>query len=190
MLAPPRRARPAHIDILCHAVGLTTADYSFGHVAHWAGGDPQAVKTTTERVIITARNLMQATGLIHGEADRAVEAVGPQTERSTVGGPAVTAPRFASCSRPTISTTRQQDSDGGSAAQDQSKGHRCDGSWFTPHTASPTGPRYRSTPDRQSTWERRRPMARVRLRHHRRRRLGTGPPPRHQREPRCRTNPL
>jgi hypothetical protein len=63
-LAPSRRARPVHIDILCHAAELTTATYSFGYVAHWAGGDPGAVKNTAERVITTARTVLQDSGLL------------------------------------------------------------------------------------------------------------------------------
>jgi hypothetical protein len=42
--------------IVCQAAGLTTGAYSFGYVAHWAGGDPAAVKGTAERVITTAPN--------------------------------------------------------------------------------------------------------------------------------------
>jgi hypothetical protein len=50
--------------IICHTSGLTTAAYSLGYVAHWAGGDPNQIKTTAERVITTARTILQATGLL------------------------------------------------------------------------------------------------------------------------------
>ena len=49
--------------IICQAAGLTTAAYSFGYVAHWSGGDPAAVKDTAERVVTTARTILDATGL-------------------------------------------------------------------------------------------------------------------------------
>jgi hypothetical protein len=43
---------------VCRAAGLTTAAYTFGYVAHWAGGDPTAVKDTAERVVTTARAIL------------------------------------------------------------------------------------------------------------------------------------
>ena len=49
--------------IVCHAAGLTTAAYSFGYVAHWAAGLPANVKATAERVVTTARTLLESTGL-------------------------------------------------------------------------------------------------------------------------------
>ena len=63
-LAPPRRARPVHIDIVCQAAGLTTAAYSFGYVAGWSGGDPATVKATAERVTACARSILDRTGLL------------------------------------------------------------------------------------------------------------------------------
>ena len=50
--------------ILCQAAGLTTAAYSFGYVAHWSGGDPANVKTTAERVVTTARTILERTGVL------------------------------------------------------------------------------------------------------------------------------
>ena len=41
--------------ILCHTAGLVSAAYSFGYVAHWSDGDPKAVRQTADRVITTAR---------------------------------------------------------------------------------------------------------------------------------------
>ena len=60
--------------ILCHTAGLTTAAYTFGYVAHWSGGDPANVKATAERVVTTARTILQATGLLF-EALQPAEAV-------------------------------------------------------------------------------------------------------------------
>jgi hypothetical protein len=60
--------------ILCHTAGLTTAGYSLGYVAHWAGGDPQAVKETAERVVTTARTILDRLGL-HAEPTSSPEAV-------------------------------------------------------------------------------------------------------------------
>ncbi len=50
--------------IICQAAGLTTAAYSFGYVAHWSGGLPANVKTTAERVVTTARTILESTGLL------------------------------------------------------------------------------------------------------------------------------
>jgi hypothetical protein len=50
--------------ILCRAAGLTTAGYSFGYVAHWAGGDPKAVRHTAERVITAARTILDTAGFL------------------------------------------------------------------------------------------------------------------------------
>ena len=58
--------------IICQAAGLTTADYSFGYVAHWSGGDPAAVKDSAERVVTTARTILHRAGLVH-EAEPSVE---------------------------------------------------------------------------------------------------------------------
>jgi hypothetical protein len=59
---------------LCQSAGLTTAVYSFGYVAHWSGGDPAAVKETAERVVTTARSILDRIGLLT-EAVRAPDAV-------------------------------------------------------------------------------------------------------------------
>jgi hypothetical protein len=60
--------------ILCQTAGLTTAPYSFDYVAHWAGGDPAAVKTTAHRVVTTARAILDRLGL-HAEPAAIPEAV-------------------------------------------------------------------------------------------------------------------
>jgi len=56
--------------IICHTAGLTTAGYSFGYVAHWSGGDPKSIRQTADRVITTARTILQDSGLL--ERQRAV----------------------------------------------------------------------------------------------------------------------
>jgi hypothetical protein len=50
--------------ILCQAAGLIAGTYSFGYVAQWAGGDAAQVKATAERVITTARSLLEDSGLV------------------------------------------------------------------------------------------------------------------------------
>lgn len=62
--APPRRVRPVHTDIICQAAGLITAPYSYGYVAHWSGADPAKVKDSAERVVATARTILERTGLL------------------------------------------------------------------------------------------------------------------------------
>lgn len=49
--------------ILCHSAGLHSGAYSSGYVAHWAGGDPQHIRQTADRVITTARFLLETCGL-------------------------------------------------------------------------------------------------------------------------------
>lgn len=61
--------------IVCQTAGLTTAAYSFGCVAHWAGGDPKAIRDTADRVISTARTILAATGLQDPQAPAKVGAV-------------------------------------------------------------------------------------------------------------------
>jgi hypothetical protein len=43
---------------------LVSAGYSFGYVAHWSGGDPANIKATAERVVTTARTILQNSGLL------------------------------------------------------------------------------------------------------------------------------
>jgi hypothetical protein len=43
---------------------LTAAAYSFGYVAHWSGGGPNHVTATAERVVTTARTLLDGLGLL------------------------------------------------------------------------------------------------------------------------------
>ena len=50
--------------VVCQAAGLTTAAYTFGYVAGWSGGDVEAVKTTAERVVGCARQILDRTGLL------------------------------------------------------------------------------------------------------------------------------
>ena len=57
--------------ILCQAAGLTTAAYSFGYVAGWSGGDPSVVKATAERVVTTARDILDQAWLLDPAEDSA-----------------------------------------------------------------------------------------------------------------------
>ena len=54
----------AESDIIGHTAGLTTAPYSFGYVAGWAGGDPNVIKATAERVTAAARDILNQAGLL------------------------------------------------------------------------------------------------------------------------------
>ena len=49
--------------IICHTAGLRSGAYSFGYVAHWAAGDPKQIRHTADRVITTARFLLETRGL-------------------------------------------------------------------------------------------------------------------------------
>ena len=44
--------------------GSPPPPYSFGYVAHWSGGDPAAVKDTAERVVTTARTIVERIGVL------------------------------------------------------------------------------------------------------------------------------
>ena len=50
--------------IICQAAGLTAAAYSFGYVAHWAGGDQKAIRETADRVITAARTILDNSRLL------------------------------------------------------------------------------------------------------------------------------
>ncbi len=49
--------------VVCHAAGMAPGDYSFPYVARWSDGDPTAVRLTAERVVITARKVLEAAGM-------------------------------------------------------------------------------------------------------------------------------
>jgi hypothetical protein len=49
--------------LVCHSAGLASNDYSLPYVARWSGGDPAQVRLTAERVITTARRVLEAAGL-------------------------------------------------------------------------------------------------------------------------------
>jgi antirestriction protein ArdC len=46
--------------IVCRALGLETADYSFGYVAGWSGGDVKVVQETGTRVMAVASQILDA----------------------------------------------------------------------------------------------------------------------------------
>jgi antirestriction protein ArdC len=50
--------------ILCHTAGLHAGVYSFGYVAHWSAGDTQNIRQTADRVVTTARILLERLGLL------------------------------------------------------------------------------------------------------------------------------
>jgi hypothetical protein len=58
--------------VVCQAAGLDTTDYSLPYVAHWSAGEGSLVRSTAERVIATARHVLE--GLGHGDADGDEEA--------------------------------------------------------------------------------------------------------------------
>jgi hypothetical protein len=55
--------------VICGAVGLATDAYSFGYLATWAHGDTDTVRATGERVITTARAILDGLGLISSPTD-------------------------------------------------------------------------------------------------------------------------
>jgi hypothetical protein len=44
--------------LVCASAGLDASGYSFGYVATWAGGDPEAVSSTAARVLAAARGVI------------------------------------------------------------------------------------------------------------------------------------
>lgn len=65
-LAVREIAKPSRSPSSCVArVGLATDAYSFGYLATWATGDTDAIRATGERVIVTARRVLDALGLDH-----------------------------------------------------------------------------------------------------------------------------
>jgi hypothetical protein len=65
-----RHHRPVHIDIVCQAAGLTTAEYSLGYVASWSGGNLKAVTATAERVTDCARTILDRSGFLGSSDER------------------------------------------------------------------------------------------------------------------------
>jgi len=57
--------------VVCQAVGLDTAGYSLPYVAHWSNGAAPLVRTTAERVVTAARQILDGLGF----ADPAAEEV-------------------------------------------------------------------------------------------------------------------
>jgi antirestriction protein ArdC len=53
--------------LVCEARGVVSDGYSFPYVAVWAGGDSDLVRSTAERVITTAREILDRLGLIGGK---------------------------------------------------------------------------------------------------------------------------
>jgi antirestriction protein ArdC len=51
--------------VVCGAVGLATDAYSFGYLATWASGDTDAIRATGERVITSARAVLDGLGVDH-----------------------------------------------------------------------------------------------------------------------------
>lgn len=44
--------------VVCRALGLDTADYSFAYVAGWSGGDTEVIAATAQSVITTAHDIL------------------------------------------------------------------------------------------------------------------------------------
>ena len=60
--------------IVCAAAGLASTGYSLPYVARWAGGDIAKVRTTAERVITTARDILTVLDLDRHRANGEGEA--------------------------------------------------------------------------------------------------------------------
>lgn len=50
--------------LVCEAAGLATEGYSLPYIARWSGGDLAQVRLTAERVITTARQVLDRCGLL------------------------------------------------------------------------------------------------------------------------------
>jgi len=48
--------------LVCALAGITSDQYSFAYLAGWAGGDPDAVQATAERVHDCAQQITQRLG--------------------------------------------------------------------------------------------------------------------------------
>ncbi len=48
--------------VVCQRAGMDSTDYSLPYVARWSGGDPAAVRDSTERVVVTARSILDGLG--------------------------------------------------------------------------------------------------------------------------------
>jgi antirestriction protein ArdC len=46
--------------IVCDALGLDTGDYSFAYVARWSSGESEIIKSTAERVVSCAKQILEA----------------------------------------------------------------------------------------------------------------------------------
>src|SRR5512139_292409 len=68
MTSPALDTTTVQIDLIAHAHGMDTTAYTLPYVAGWAGGaDPAAtVKATAERVVRTARGILDTLGTDHG----------------------------------------------------------------------------------------------------------------------------
>jgi len=53
--------------LVCEACGVVSDGYSFPYVAVWAGGNSGLVRSTAERVITTAREILDGLGLTDGK---------------------------------------------------------------------------------------------------------------------------
>ncbi len=49
--------------VVCQAAGMATTSYSLPYLARWSGGDPALVTATADRVLATARKVLDGLGL-------------------------------------------------------------------------------------------------------------------------------
>ncbi len=62
----PRSKEVAEVEvesvayIVCDAIGLDSADYSFAYVTRWAAGDVEKIKRTGDRVVRCARSILES----------------------------------------------------------------------------------------------------------------------------------
>ncbi len=49
--------------VVCQAAGMATTSYSLPYLARWSGGDPALVTATADRVLATARTILDGLGL-------------------------------------------------------------------------------------------------------------------------------
>jgi len=56
--------------VVCQAAGMATTSYSLPYLARWSGGDPALITATADRVLATARTILEGLGLTATETGK------------------------------------------------------------------------------------------------------------------------
>ncbi len=57
--------------VVCQRAGLATTDYSLPYVARWSGGEVDVVRSTADRVLGAARQILDGLGLTDPDGEAA-----------------------------------------------------------------------------------------------------------------------